>query len=449
MPFNLYLLFAVALAAIVPLALIATRGELRRVRRLVIEELRCLIFKGENLPQIAMVEARYVDAGDRPKDDPDRRYRGGGREAQLRIWTGATVFFLVCLGGYLLLLTPTVWLISPEPRFPRLTFALLWATEREVTADLAQAITVAGMAFLGGYVFQLRYLVRTTLNQELSALAFVRASVRILQGVIIAVVAFRVLGASLGVDCYGETGCAGLSVSQPGAAPLPDNSARFALALGVAFVIGYWPDLGLMRLAKGLRIRIKTVDEKALEDARIVPLEVIDGIDAETAFRLEESNLHDVQNLATANPIQLYVETPFGLLQIFDWVLQAQLCENAGPRTFGELKRLGIRTIFDLERAALACNAPGDYVAALGGILFHNADEGFRQRFGLPATPTLTAEHVRHAVAIILDDLHVHQLRALWRVMMAKTMTGDQRWLYPTGPLPGEPDLPPCPPPQR
>lgn len=396
-----------------------------------------------------MVEARYVDDRDRQEVDAGRRFLGSGREAQLRIWTGATVFFLVCLGGYSLLLTPTPWLISSEPDFPRLTFALLWATEREVTTDLAQAITVAGVAFLGGYIFQVRYLVRTTLNQELSALAFVRASVRILQGVIIAVVAFRVLGASLGVDCYGENGCAGLSVSQPGSTPLPDNSTRFALALGVAFVIGYWPDLGLMRLAKALRIRIKYIDDKALADARVVPLEVIDGIDAETAFRLEESNLHDVQNLATANPIQLYVETPFGLLQIFDWVLQAQLCENAGPRTFGELKRVGIRTIFDLERAALACNAPPDYVAALGVILFRNADEGFRLRFGLPESSTLTADHIRHSVAIILDDLHVHQLRALWRVMMEKTMTGDQRWLYPTGPLPGEPDLPPCPPPLR
>jgi hypothetical protein len=418
MSFNWYSLLAAAMAAIVPVALMITRTELRRVRRLAIEELRLHLFDGldsrDELPQITLVEARY--------GGPEgQQFAGssGSRQAQLRIGAGATVFFIVCFGGFLLLLTPSQWLLSTAPDFPRVTYALLWTSQSSLP-ELLQGASVVGAAFLGGYVFQLRNLIRVTLNQELSALAFVRASVHIIQGALIAIIAYRVVGAST-----------------PTAA---------TIALGVAFLIGYWPDLGLARIAKVLQVRLKAIDSDALADAKIIPLEIIDGIDTETAFRLQENNLHDVQNLATANPIQLYAETPFELLKIFDWVLQAQLCENVGPKSFSLLRQIGIRTIFDLERAALACGAPPDYVVSLGAILFKHADEGFSRRFGRPnnSLAALTPEHVRHAVAVILDDLHIHQLRALWRLMIEKTKCRDNPWLYPTGPLPGEPDLPPC-----
>lgn len=448
MAFDWYILFAAALAALVPLALIATRTELRKVRRRIIRDIRCLIFKGEELPQLTLVEARYVDDSNAAQATAGR-FVGSGRQSQIKIWTGALVFFLVCLAGFALLLTPRQWLLSETPDFPSLTYALLWTTERAVTAELAQAVTIAGAAFLGGYIFQIRYLIRTTLNQELSALAFVRASVHIIQGVIIAIVAFRVVSVSFGMDCETANLCPPLPMDGGGAQAQPHSSTGFALALGLAFVIGYWPDLGLNRIGKALRVRVKSVDPEALRDSVIIPLEIIDGIDAETAFRLQENNLYDVQNLATSNPIQLYVETPFGMLEILDWVLQAQLCENVGPRTFVDLKSIGIRTVFDLERAALACNAPKDYVAWLGTILFRHGEEKVGSRFGAPppaagAPSAITAEHVRHAVAVILDDLHIHQLRALWRIMLKKTMHDDQRWLHPTGPLPGEPDLPAC-----
>lgn len=421
MIFNPYLLWALLAAALVPLALIATRTELRKVRRAVIRDLQELVFKNLKLPQLTAVEARYCEHRNK-----DANLRAGGRQAEVRIWTGAAIYFAVCFAGFATLIAPSQWLLSAAPDFPSLTYALLWSEQQANQAPqaLAYVVTIAAVAFLGGYVFQLRYLIRITLNQELSALAFVRASLHIVQGMIVALIAFRVVGQS--------------------------SSVGFAASIGVAFLIGYWPDLGIARIAKLVGVHTKYVDEDALAKARIIPLEVIDGIDVETAFRLQESNLNDVQNLATANPIQLYVETPFGLLQIFDWVLQAQLCENTGPATFFDLRSIGIRTVFDLERAALACGAPAEYVTALGVILFAHANEPFAQRFALPpapggAAPTITPEIVRHAVAIILDDLHIHQLRALWRVMLKETQGTGSSWLHPTGPLPGEPDLPKCP----
>jgi hypothetical protein len=424
---NWYIIPAALMAALVPLALIATRQELRKVRLRLVEELRTTLFKHQpDLPQLELIAARYraSEESSGPAGS-DQDPAGKPRQGLVMIWTGAAFFFLVCFIGFLILFVPRVWLLSESPgQFPRITYSLLWLI-RDDPIELARAVTVAGIAFLGGYVFQLRYLVRATLNQELGALSFVRATLQIVQGVIVALVAYRVLD-STGVG---------------------DSDAAFAGALATAFVFGLFPSFGLMKIAKAARVRAKTIDEKAMEAAKTVPLEVIDGIDAETAFRLEESNLYDVQNLAAINPIGLYAESPFSLYEILDWVLQAQLCVNVGAPAFAALKNHRIRTIFDLERAVLAEGAPEPYLRAVGSVLFQGADPAFRRALGLPASATdapvdgidIDPQTVRHAVAIMCDDLHIHRLRALWRTML-HTTGGDARgnWLFETGPLPGD-----------
>jgi len=421
-----YFLIAVALAALLPVALILTREELRKVRFRLVEELVETVFiQHRELPQLKLVSARYAATGDSRQGG--RRLPGTPSQALVRIWAGGFVFFLVSLLGFSLLTMPRTWLVSEVPSFPMVTYALLWTSEASGNLqEVARPLTIVGIAFLGGYVYQLRYLVRATLNQELGALAFVRATLQIVQGMIVSLVAYRFMGEAMGGD----------------------NLARgFAGAVGVAFLFGMFPNLGLVKIAKYARVRSKTVDEDALAVSRVIPLEIIDGIDAETAFRLEESNLYDVQNLASINPIELYAESPYTLLEIFDWVLQAQLCANVGPQCFATLKNHKIRTIFDLERAVLAGGAPEAYIRAIGAVLFLDASSEFRRRVGLnpPEAPVEGVEIdprvVRHAVAIMADDLHVHRLRALWRIMI-QTTTGlpsqQSPWLYHAAPLPGD-----------
>ena len=113
------------------------------------------------------------------------------------------------------------------------------------------------------------------------------------------------------------------------------------------------------------------------------------------------------------------------------------------------LKQHKIRTIFDLERAVLARDAPPAYVRAIGAVFFEGASPAFCRAIGLPAAPgsplpdggEIDPEAVRHAVAIIVDDLHIHRLRALWRTMLRSTAGQEERspWLFDTGPLPGDP----------
>jgi hypothetical protein len=436
MSFDFYVLWAAALAALLPLSLIATRHELRRVRFRLVQELRSNLFQDEaELPQLKLAAARYDDGRDSA---------GETRQSLVLVWTGAAFYTALSFAGFALLLVPADWLISEHPAFPRLTYALLWATETAHSReDIARTAMLVGIAFVGGYVFQLRYLVRATLNQELGALSFVRATLQVLQGMLVAVIAYRVGAFATGLTSGGTA------------------TAIFGAELALGFVIGMYPDIGLSRIAKIARVRSKAVDENALTVSKLIPLEIIEGIDSETAFRLQESNLFDVQNLATINPIELYAETPYGLMQVFDWVLQAQLCTNAGPEAFAALKAHKIRTIFDLERAVLADGAPDDYVCAIGAIILAGAlpaetsdaaEEARDDQAGAAAEPAaapradafaISPAVARHAVAIMADDLHVHRLRALWRIMLRTTAGAGEAqspWLYRTGKLPGDDD---------
>ena len=89
------------------------------------------------------------------------------------------------------------------------------------------------------------------------------------------------------------------------------------------------------------------------ERGKSTPIEVLDGIDTIIRSRLNDFHITTVQNLACANPIMLFVETPYGIYQMLDWVAQAQLCASVGADALFELWAIGVRTIFDLERVAL------------------------------------------------------------------------------------------------
>ena len=90
-------------------------------------------------------------------------------------------------------------------------------------------------------------------------------------------------------------------------------------------------------------LRIKREVPQAAEIGRSFPLDLIDGIDPSIKFRLNQLEISDVQNLATINPIMLYVESPYGLVEIIDWIAQAQLLAELGPERFLEARAAGVR----------------------------------------------------------------------------------------------------------
>ena len=132
-------------------------------------------------------------------------------------------------------------------------------------------------------------------------------------------------------------------------------STATGLLMITAFVGTYMPD-DILRYFLSLS-SIRQLKEERSDFGReilSIPIEVLDGIDSKIRYRLSDFHIESVENLASANPLMLFVETPYGFYQTLDWVSQAQLCASVGPDALFKLWKLGIRTIFDLERAALS-----------------------------------------------------------------------------------------------
>ncbi len=447
---------ALFFALLLPVMLLVSRAVVRQQRGAAFQDIMASLFKDVSLPQLEMVGAKY-DVG---------HPAAGVKRQPTALLAAGLLYGLLTFLGFELLLIPIRALVNTGDGASTgyelaVSKAFIWTTGGKDAADINNAVSVVCMAFLGGYLGGARFLVRQAFNYELNGLSFVRSTLQMILGVVTALVVYRALGGPVGsmIDVFSPppTPAAAAQSAPPAAGGAKSGMARAtppsrapaqtggsaagsaAGWLGVGFLIGLSPESGLAMLTRRLRMSIqKNVEDNFFDskDVKIIPVEIIDGIDSEIAYRLDQNNIEDIQNLATANPVQLYIETPYGLYEVFDWVLQAQLCLVAGSDVFLALKKHGIRTIFDLERAVLAENVPDGYVQGVGEVLFKNADAAFRDRLG-GAGVALTADVVRHAVALILDDLHVHRLRILWKQIYLR-ISPDGDWIYRTSPLPGD-----------
>jgi hypothetical protein len=343
--------------------------------------------------------------------------------------------------------------------------------------SLSQAI--GAFAFAGAYVVGVRMLIRRLAVFDLSAFSFLWQSAELIATVLIVVLIYNAVPDPVGgVEKVGKplveattraiagetrltepttTGSItadATTASPPTGAASADKATapvtRIPLVwLALAPALGLLPQSASQFLLAKVRNKIpwwKTVDNRFDDVTQVVALDIIDGIDFETRFRLEESGIYDVQNLATYNPIMLFIETPYGIYQCIDWVAQAQLCHILGPEKFLLFREMNIRTIFDLERAIDSIYSPDAYDAICAAILFSPTasidkvvvDTNFKfavlkqdRTTELTDSETYfkwvhemlaadgTSRSIEHLAAWISDDLHVRRLRRLWNDIAA------------------------------
>ena len=267
------------------------------------------------------------------------------------------------------------------------------------------AIVIAA-SYTGALMFMMRAFFRAINNFDLSPLSFMGAWVNLVLGV-----------AASWFFVYGLMKVPGSFLSSL----FPDETV-LALVIVTSFAIGYLPDLAARNLIRASQLRnYKREDVEVYKSFTAIPVEVIDGVDTEIRDRLAEYHISAVQNLAAINPLLLYVETPYGVYQIMDWVAQAQLCCSVGPSSLVKLWRLGIRTIFDLERAALdaSCRHP-EVLAEIGKALFGSENKS-------PAINIVSQEAIIADILVRLESPHVLRLRQLF-IRVGDRMSGFRRF---------------------
>jgi hypothetical protein len=367
------------LSLLLPLSIFVGRRNVRIRRLRIIDNLgekSKLLPKSNQVfinPAIEFIRARYEDGS-----------TGRGAWERVKAWVceigtyilPTMIFVLLSASGFALVIgLDQEWLAS--------TKILLRGLHAEDGAEFDYSTATAlvvGAGFVGAYVWSIQYLILRIANFDLSPLSFLRTAVHILVTVFAAWVLRHVI-AALGLA----------------------ESIAVGVLLGIAFLSGLYPSLGLNvlidRLPNWLRIKRDVTNSDKI--SRSFPLDLIDGINPSIKFRLNQFEIVDAQNLATANPIVLYVETPYDLLGIFDWIAQAQLLIELGPNDYLDARERGIRDM--IAFLALGRTKPGRK-------LLHPLLIGEAVTYKGAADTTAIDDMLLAKCASISDKLHVRQL---------------------------------------
>ena len=325
----------------------------------------------------------------------------------------------------------------------------LSGTPNQLKSFEEQLLTVMTITFVGAYVSAVREFLRRMSVFDLTSYTFLKQSAEIFASVVFVAFLYRAFPDPTQMLVNAKDDLLSLVTGASGTDRqvynIPTQVSWAWIALAPLF--GLFPESATRYLfirAGKLFNWIKAEDNRFNSVTRSTPLDVIDGVDYWTRIRLEQCGIYDVQNLATYNPIMLYIETPFGFYEVFDWTAQAQLCHIIGIEKFLLFRENNIRTIFDLERAIrgkkasnvfdemaasilLASTSTMKDVGTISGLrpIIKNADEKMTAvdvsefsvwaRSRLNATDDENSKAMAHLADWISDDLHVRRLRLLWK----------------------------------
>lgn len=213
------------------------------------------------------------------------------------------------------------WSLLLEPEVYR-SIRLL---DGEVSQRPALPVVPLQYGFLGAYAFVVQDLVRRYFRDDLRAGAYVGATVRVVFVVIVV---------------------AALGLVWP--ADLAGGQAAFA------FLVGMFPQLGLQALRAAIARPLRGLVPRVASDQ---PLSQLDGLNIWVEARFVEEGVEDLQNLVSADLVDLLLNTRVPVTRLVDWIDQACLllhvpahADAQRPGLRPVLRRLGVRTATDLQR---------------------------------------------------------------------------------------------------
>ena len=416
-PFQIIVYLATASAFLSPLIFIAIREAIKRQRQEIITDLATVFDIGDAsspmlIPSFEFVKYKYFVGANRTQDPatpradaernaalpPERRKR----EDYLTVsWLiGCTPFSIFAGVGVYYAVSLLLSVLAAHMTNPA---ALLWPGVSYPVPDRPGMVGLLGIsaAFAGSYVTALRNLFRAIRNFDLSPGTIVGETIKMLVSIVLGpvlVLSLLYVGTTLVSPL--------ISVASAATAPL-----TLALVVTGCFVAGIMPDVVMRNIVQRDQLKnFKREEEGVFRAFKITPVEIIDGIDSEIRVRLDDHHIRSTQNLAAANPLMLFVETPYGVYQIMDWVAQAQLCCSVGRDKIVRLWPLGVRTLFDLERLSAAGGGTSDaLLMEVGRVILGDVLVPFDVKDCAAA-----AALVRESIELRLDDPHVQRLRQIY-----------------------------------
>lgn len=207
--------------------------------------------------------------------------------------------------------------------------AVLW--DDRFLRDPDDVWDVLKFAFLGAYVFIVQMLLRRFFGSDLRSSAYTTALLRIT----VVLVSVGALYQLLEIWLSG-TG----------------DARRWEAA--IAFTIGFFPLVATQVLVRAVSAPLRMATPSLESD---YPLNQLDGLNIWYEARLVEENIEDMQNLATANFVDVMLHTRVPVGRLVDWVDQAYLCLH-----LDRVER-GRRENWAARRAV----APGDQASPAAG----------------------------------------------------------------------------------
>jgi hypothetical protein len=177
--------------------------------------------------------------------------------------------------------------------------------------------------FIGAYMYTINMIFQRYLQYDLSPSVYIFASTRFFVAIFIC----AVVGEGLGVLNH----AAGISFD-----------LNLMTVSVVSFFIGFFPERGLdwiMAMSKRALNQSGTI-------ANETRLSELEGLSIWHQGRLQQENIENVQNLATADIPSLIVNSPFSVAQIIDWIDQSILIVYANA-VYRKIEDVGIRCASD------------------------------------------------------------------------------------------------------
>lgn len=148
-----------------------------------------------------------------------------------------------------------------------------------------------------------------------------------------------------------------------------------AQRLALAFIIGVFPSVGWEAIVALIKLPMKALVPSLRQR---YPLSDLDGLNIWYESRLLEEGIEDMQNLATANLVDLMLNTRIPIARLIDWIDQAILYLHLsstegrnGNLNRDKLRQIGVRTATDLDD--LFATKDDDFIHSLEQILNNEA----------------------------------------------------------------------------